>query len=326
MKRRLMTGALAAAAVAAVTLAQLGLPAVAQENYPTKPIRIIVPEVVGSAADLLSRIIGQRIGEALAQPVTYENLFLEAGVEKGIKSAPDGYTLIYGSSGNLALLPHVKKVAFDPIKDLMPVARFVVQPTLLASNPSLPVTTVQDLVALIKANPDKLRMSTAGAGTAGHFAGEIFIAMAGIKPVVVHYNGGGPAIEAVVNNDSQWTMAPIAGRMPHVRSGKLRALAIGGTTRLSLLPEVPTVGESGYPGFDAVGWGGIFVPNGTPQPIIDKLAATIANVATLPEARKQFAEQGTEPASSTPAEMAKMLRDDSARLGELAKRLAITVN
>jgi len=326
MKRRLMTGALAAAAVAAVTLAQLGLPAVAQENYPTKPIRIIVPEVVGSAADLLSRIIGQRIGEALAQPVTYENLFLEAGVEKGIKSAPDGYTLIYGSSGNLALLPHVKKVAFDPIKDLMPVARFVVQPTLLASNPSLPVTTVQDLVALIKANPDKLRMSTAGAGTAGHFAGEIFIAMAGIKPVVVHYNGGGPAIEAVVNNDSQWTMAPIAGRMPHVRSGKLRALAIGGTTRLSLLPEVPTVVESGYAGFDAVGWGGIFVPNGTPQPIIDKLAATIANVATLPEARKQFAEQGTEPASSTPAEMAKLLRDDSARLGELAKRLAVTVN
>jgi tripartite-type tricarboxylate transporter receptor subunit TctC len=326
MKRRSMIATLAAAAVAAVTLAQSGLPAVAQENYPTKPIRIIVPEVVGSAADLLSRIIGQRIGEALGQPVTYENLFLEAGVEKGIKSAPDGYTLIYGSSGNLALLPHVKKVAFDPIKDLTPVARFVIQPTLLASNPSLPVATVQDLVALIKANPDKLRMSTAGAGTAGHFAGEMFIAMAGIKPVVVHYNGGGPAIEAVVNNDSQWTMAPIAGRMPHVRSGKLRALAIGGTTRLSLLPEVPTVGESGYPGFDAVGWGGIFVPNGTPQPIIDKLAATIANVATLPEARKQFAEQGTEPASSTQAEMAKLLRDDSARLGELAKRLAVSVN
>ena len=326
MKRRLMIGTLAAAVVTALTLTQLGLQAVAQENYPSKPIRIIVPEVVGSAADLLSRIIGQQIGEALGQPVTYENLFLEAGVEKGIKSAPDGSTLIYGSSGNLALLPHVKKVSFDPIKDLTPVARFVTQPTLLASNPSLPVTTVQDLVALIKANPDKLRMSTAGAGTAGHFAGEMFIAMAGIKPVVVHYNGGGPAIEAVVNNDSQWTMAPIAGRMPHVRSGKLRALAIAGTTRLSLLPDVPTVAESGYPGFDAVGWGGIFVPNGTPQPIIDKLAATIANVVNLPEARKQFAEQGTEPASGTQAEMAKTLRDDYARFGELAKRLALNVN
>src|SRR6266481_587676 len=326
MKRRLMIGTLAAAAVAAVTLAQFGLPAAAQENYLTKPIRVIVPEVVGSAADLMSRIIGQRIGEALGQPVSYENLFLEAGVEKGIKAAPDGYTLMYGSSGNVALLPHVKKVSFDPLKDLTPVARFVIQPTLIAANPSLPVNTLQGLVAMMKANPDKLRMSTAGAGTAGHFAGEMFIAMAGIRPVVVHYKGGGPAIDAVVNNDSQWTMAPIAGRMPHVRSGKLRALAIGGTTRLSLLPEVPTVGESGYPGFDAVGWGGIFVPNGTPQPIIDKLAATIANVATLPETRKQFAEQGTEPASSTQAEMAKLLRDDSARLGELAKRLAVSVN
>src|SRR5712671_2374949 len=276
MKRRLMIGTLAAAAVAAVTLVQFGLPAVAQENYPAKPIRIIVPEVVGSAADLLSRIIGEQIAEALAQPVTYENLFLEAVVAKGIKSAPDGYTLIYGSSGNLALLPHVKKVAFDPVADLTPVARFVIQPTLIATNAALPVKNLQELVAMMKANPGKHRMSTAGAGTAGHFAGEMFIAMAGVKPEVVHYNGGGPAIEGVVNNDSQWTVAPIGGRLPQVRSGKLKALAIGSPTRLALLPDVPTVAESGYPGFNAVGWGAIFVPNGTPQPIIDKLNATIA--------------------------------------------------
>src|SRR5215471_18679718 len=315
---------LALNAVAAVTLAATS--ASAQEGYPSKPITLITPEVVGSAADVLSRIIAKQISEAFGQPVTIENLYLEAGVEKAIKSAPDGYTLIYGSSGNLALLPHVRKVSFDPTKDLTPVARFVIQPTLLASNPSLPVTTAQDLVALIKANPDKLRMSTAGAGTAGHFAGEMFIAMAGIKPVVVHYNGGGPAIEAVVNNDSQWTMAPIAGRMPHVRTGKLRALAIGGMTRLSLLPDVPTIAESGYAGFDAVGWGGIFVPNGTPQPIIAKLNATIAQVVTLPEVRKQFEDQGTEAASSTQAEMAKLLQDDYARLGEVAKRLGLSVD
>src|SRR5262249_54414267 len=265
MKGRLMIGTLAAAAVAAVTFVQSGLPAVAQENYPSKPIRLIVPEVVGSAADLMSRIIGQRIGEALGQPVTFENLFLEAGVEKAIKAAPDGYTLMYGSSGNVALLPHVKKVTFDPLKDLTPVARFVIQPTLIATNANLPVANLQELVAMMKANPGKLRMSTAGAGTAGHFAGEMFIAQAGIKPVVVHYNGGGPAIEAVVNNDSQWTVAPIGGRMPHVTSGKLKAMAIGSPTRLRLLPNVPTVVESGYPGYEATGWGAVFVPNGTPQ-------------------------------------------------------------
>ncbi len=325
MKHRMMTAGWLTAAIAAAALVGSAVAAAAQD-YPSKPIRLIVPEVAGSAADLMSRIIGGRIGEALGQPVTYENLFLEAGVEKGIKAAPDGYTLIYGSSGNLPLLPHVKKVAFDPIRDLTPVGRFVVQPTLLAVNPSLPVKTVQELVALIKANPDKLRMSTAGAGTAGHFAGEMFIAMTGIKPVVVHYNGGGPAIEAVVTGDSQWTMAPIAGRLPHVRTGKLRAIAIGGTARLSMLPDVPTIAESGYPGFDTVGWGGIFVPNGTPQPIVDKLNATIAKAIANPEAKKQFAEQGTEPAASTQAEIARMLRDDYARLGELAKRIGVSVD
>ena len=312
--------------VAAAALMGSVLTAGAQENYPTKPLRLIVPEVVGSAADLMSRIIGQRIGEALGQPVTFENIFLEAGVEKAIKAAPDGYTLMYGSSGNVALLPHVKKASFDPLKDLTPVGRFVIQPTLIASNPALPVNTLQELVAMIKANPGKLKMSTAGAGTSGHFAGEMFIAMAGIKPVVTHYNGGGPAIEAVVNGDSQWTVAPIGGRMPHVTSGKLKALAMGSPTRLKLLPNVPTVIESGYPGLEATGWGAIFVPNGTPQPIIDKLNATIAKAVTLPEAKKQFEEQGTEGASSTQAEMAKLLRDDYARLGEMAKRIGLKVN
>jgi tripartite-type tricarboxylate transporter receptor subunit TctC len=315
-----------AMAVAVAALLGSTLTAGAQENYPAKPIRLIVPEVVGSAADLMGRIIGQRIGEALGQPVMFENLFLEAGVEKGIKAAPDGYTLIYGSSGNLALLPHVKKVSFDPLKDLTPVARFVIQPTLIATNAALPVKNLQELVAMMKANPGKLRMSTAGAGTAGHFAGEMFIAMAKVKPEVVHYNGGGPAIDAVVNGDAQWTVAPIGGRLPHVRSGKLKALAVGSATRLALLPDVPTVAESGYPGYDAVGWGGVFVPNGTPQPIIDKLNATIAKAVTLPEVKKQFEEQGTEAAGSSQAEMAKLLADEYARLGQVAKSLGLNVD
>lgn len=310
----------------AAALAGLPCAASAQDSYPSRPIRMIVPEVVGSAADLMARIIGQRIGEAFGEPVTFENLFLEAGVDKGISSAPDGYTLIYGSSGNLALLPHVKKVSFDPLKDLTPVARFVIQPTLIATNASLPVNNLPELVAMMKANPGKLRMSTAGEATAGHFAGEMFIAMAGIKPMVVHYNGGGPAIEAVVNNDSQWTVAPIGGRLPQVRAGKLKAIAIGSPARLALLPDVPTVAESGYPGYDAVGWGGIFMPNGTPQAIIDKLNATVAKLVMLPQVRKQFEEQGTEAASSTQPEMAKILREDYAHLGATAKSLGLNVD
>jgi tripartite-type tricarboxylate transporter receptor subunit TctC len=315
--------ALAGLALTALALAPSSASA---QSWPAQPIRLIAPEVKGSSTDVLARIIAPGLADALGQPVEIENLFGEAGILKGIRSAPDGYTLIYGSAGTLALLPHIRKVAFDSRRDLMPVGRFVISPTLLAVNPALPAHTVGELVALNRAAPGKLRMSTAGAGTAGHFAGEMFIAMAGIRPEVVHYPGGGPAIDAVINNDAQWTMAPIAGRIPHVRTGKLRALATGSPQRLSMLPDLPTVAESGYPGYSAVGWGGIFVPNGTPPAIIDALNAAIAKAVASPDARREFAEQGTEGASSTPADLARMLAADYIGLGDTAKRIGIGVD
>jgi tripartite-type tricarboxylate transporter receptor subunit TctC len=294
-------------------------------SYPGAPLRLIIPEVVGSAADLMSRIIGDGFAAITGQPVIYENLFLEAGVTRGATAAPDGYTLLYGSAGNLALLPHVKKIAVDPLQDLLAVGRFVIQPSLLAVNPALPVNNLQELVAMMRAQPGHLRMSTAGAGTSGHFAGELLIAQAGVQPEVVHYHGGGPAIEAVVNNDAQWTMAPIAGRLPHVRSGKLRAIAIGSPARLRALPEVPTIAESGYPAYSAVGWGGIFVPKGTPQAVIERLNAIMAVAIATPALRARFEAQGAEPAGGTPQEMAEILARDHACYGELAAQLGLRI-
>jgi tripartite-type tricarboxylate transporter receptor subunit TctC len=317
MKRACVTTVAAALLVAASTLVA------AQPSYPRAPIRLIAPEVPGSATDILARILAAKLGEALGQRVTVINNFGEAGLLEGIKASPDGHTLIYGSAGTLALLPHIKKVSFDPLKDLTPVARFVISPTLLAVHPSLPIANVSDLVTLMKARPGDFKMATAGFGTAGHFAGVMFNAMAGVNPPVVHYAGGGPAIAAVIDNDAQWTFAPIAGRLPHVRTGKLKAIATGGARRLAVLPDVPTVAESGFPDYDSVGWGGIFVPNGTPEAVIDKLSVTIAAAIVTDDARDAFARQGTEPAPSTPAELARLLRADHARLGEVARRLGV---
>jgi tripartite-type tricarboxylate transporter receptor subunit TctC len=308
-----LAGAAALATMTSAALAQTG-------DFPNKPIRLMVPEVPDSATGILAAILAPKLADALGQKVEIVNMFGAPGLETGAKAAADGYTITYGSAGTLALLPHIDKtIHFDSFNDFAPVSLYAINPTLLATNPALPVANVKELIALMKAKPHQLKMSTAGAGTAGHFAGVLFNAMTGVDSDVVHYKGGGPAITAVIDGDAQWTFAPIAGRLPHVRTGKLKALATGGTTRLAVLPDVPTVAEAGVPGYNSVGWAGIFAPKGTPDAVIAKLNAAVVKAVADADLKAKVVEQGSEPMSSTAAELGKRLREEYDTLGQVAK-------
>jgi tripartite-type tricarboxylate transporter receptor subunit TctC len=323
MKRAVMTTVAMIAAALAGSAGAVNAQDVA--SYPNKPIRFVAPEVIGSATDILARILAKHLAAAVGQPVNIDNIFGTPGMLSGAKAAPDGYTIIYGSAGTLALSPQINRgLPYNTLTDFVPVSLYSINPTLLAVNPTLPAKNVTELIALLKAKPKEMTMSTAGKGTAGHFAGVLFNFMAKVDPVVVHYPGGGPAIDAVVNNDAPWTFAPIAGRLPHVRSGKLRALATGAGKRLTVLPDVPTVAESGLPGYESVGWSGVWVPKGTPAPIVDKLHATLVKVIASDALKRDVIDAGSEAQSSTPAELMTRLRAEYESLAKLAKMAGVT--
>jgi tripartite-type tricarboxylate transporter receptor subunit TctC len=301
--------------VTALTFIGAAMPSAAQESYPNKPITMITPEVVGSAADLLSRVIARLLADAYGQPVTIENIYLEAGVEKAIKSPPDGYTLMYGSSGNLALLPHVKKVAFDPTKDLTPVARFVLQPTLIAVNPSLPVNTLQELVAYARANPRKINYGSAGIGTITHLAVELLRTEAKIDVVHVPYRGAAPAVNDLIGGHVQMVVLDTPVLLPHIRAGTVKALAVTSQTRSGALPDVPTTGEAGFKTVLSDNWYGLSAPAGVAPESLDKLHKAVVATLRSAELKKLFDSQDAVPAPTSPAEFAAFVKAEQAKWG-----------
>ena len=301
-----------------------------EAGYPDKPIRLIVPNAPGSSNDVLGRALALRLSEVLGQQIVVDNRAGAAGVigvEIAVKAAPDGYTLVSASSGSHSVAPHIyKKLPYDPLNDLAPVALYAINPNLLAVNPSLGVGNVRELIQLMKAKPGQLNMASAGQGSTSHLAAALFAAMAGVKAVHVPYKGGGPSIAAVIANEAQWVFTPLAGPLPHVRSGRLKALAVGGSHRTPLLPEVPTVAEAGVPGYNSNGWNGIMVPRATPKAIVAKLNAAIVKVLNTPELRDQFALQGTEPATGTPAQFDQFIRTEYERYGRAVKLAGIQID
>lgn len=297
--------------------------AVAQ-SFPTKPIRLIIANTTGTSVDTLARVLGVKLGDELGQQVVSDNRAGAGGLigaEIVANSPPDGYTLLISSTGMQVITPQIyKKLNYDPVKSFAPLSLFAVTQNILVANPTLPVTSVKELIAHAKANPGKLNMSNAGSGFQSHLAGVLFVHATGIDVHQVPYKGGASLI-AVIGNESQFTIAPSPAVISHVRSGRLRALATGGEKRSPQTPDIPTIIEAGVPGYVSTGWAGLMAPKGVPKPIFDKLYGTLVKVVNQPATRELLERQGGDPVTTTPAEFVKFIGEEYARFGE-AIRLA----
>jgi tripartite-type tricarboxylate transporter receptor subunit TctC len=297
---------------------------VAAQAYPTRPVKLIIPFAAGSSSnDILGRQLAQRLSEAMGQQFVVENrpgAGGNLGSEVAAKSPPDGYTLLLGINGPLAISPSVyEKLGYDPVRDLAPVARFVVVPYALFIHPSVPAKNLKEFIALAKARPGELNFASSGSGGTPHLCGELLKTMAGINMVHVPYKAGAPAVMDLVGGQMQMYCSGITAVLQLVNSGKLRAISTATPNRSALLPGVPSAAESGLPGFDVASWIAVFAPAKTPEPIIRRLYDEIAKVTNDPEMQKSIVAQGAEPALMDPAQLGVYLKAEIAKWAKVVK-------
>jgi len=295
-------------------------------DYPTRPIRLVMPNAPGSSADTLGRIVAVRLGESLGQQIVVDNRAGAGGsmgLEIGKNAIPDGYTLITTSISGLTVSPHIRKdLGYDPIKDFEYVAMYSRQGSVLVVNTALPVKSVKELMDYAKGKQGKINMASAGPGSTSHFSGSALMAAGGFSSLHIPYKGGGPSVAAVVANEAQWTMPPSAAVMSLVRSGRLRALGHSLPQRTPLLPDIPAISES-LPGFKHVTFSGFLAPRNVPKPVLDKIRAHVAKVVNSPEVREQFGLQGAEPATGTPEEFRRVMQEELTEMGKLVKTIGL---
>lgn len=319
-----------AAALIASSVATAQAAAGDSAGYPNRPIRYILPQGPGSNADIFTRIIAKHLGDELGQQVivdTRPGAGGMLGIDIASKATPDGYTIARGNSPALAIAPHVyKSMPYDALNDLLPVTLTDKGQNLLCVHLSVPATSVRELIGVLRAKPAQYAMASAGVGSGGHLAGALFSVMAGIDVLHVPYKSAGAAILSVIANESQWTFASIGAPLPHVRAGRLRALAVSDVKRAPQLPDIPTAAEAGLPGYQASNWAGIVVPRGTPQAIIHRLNGAVIKALSTPEVREQFLSQGAEVSLSTPNEFGRFIREEHDRIAKVAKLAKLTVD
>ena len=306
------------------------LPAIATaQTYPTKPIRLIVTFAPGGGADAVGRAIAQPLSEVLGQTVVVENRAGANGVvgaEVAAKAAPDGYTVLLGAAGTMAVAPHLgEPLPFDPLRDFIPVSLVATSSFAISVNKELPVESLAALIAYAKTHPDRLNFGSSGKGGAPHLATELFDYMAGIRMVHVPYRGLAPAIADLIAGQIQVLFADIPLIAGHAKSGALRALAVTGTTRSSVLPDLPTVSEAGVVGYSAGTWYGVFLPAKTPPEIVTRLSMALKEVLASPALKATLAAQGTDVTWDTPEQFAAFVRSESDKWAKLIREAALKV-
>ena len=316
---------LLAAAVGAITL--LGASGAAAQAWPAKPIRLMVPFPPGGSTDIVARIVAQKLSERLGQSIVIENRGGAGGTIGTAliaKSAPDGYNLAVASTSTHVVAPGVyAKLDYDPVKDFAPIGLMAISPYLLVVNPSVPARSVQELVALAKKQPGRLNYASAGVGSTTQLAMEMLKSVSGTYMLHIPYNGNGPAGTAVVGGQVEILFGSLPALLGHAKGGRVRALAVGTPKRSPSLPDVPTVAESGYPGFDASLWLAIVAPAGTPQAIVDRLNKEIGSIVSAADTREAFDKAGTEPLTGTPADLAAMIRDGVPKYAKIIKAAGV---
>ncbi|HXF66178.1 MAG TPA: tripartite tricarboxylate transporter substrate binding protein [Burkholderiales bacterium] len=319
MKTSLRFPAAVMAAVLACAAAQ------AAGQYPSRPVRLIIPFPPGGSNDIVGRMIGLQLSERLGRAVVVDNRGGAGGVigtEIAAKSQPDGHTLLIVSVA-YAFNPALYKLSYDPVKSFVPVAMIGTGPNALAVHPGVAAQSVKELIALAKAKPGELHYASAGVGTFQHLGSELFRIMAGINLVHVPYKGGGPATIAVVAGQAQISIGSLIQTLPHIRAGRLRVLGTGGAKRAAILPEVPTIAEAGLPGYEASNWWGILAPAGTPAAVVRRLHEEVAAIVASPEVQKWFVSEGAEAVNRSPEEFGKFIQTEIVKWARVVKQAGI---
>ena len=319
-------------ALVAASALLAALPALAQTAapWPSKPIRYIVPFAPGGTTDILARVVGEKLGAALGQTIVIENKAGQggsAGSTELARAAPDGYTIGGGTISSHAINASLyDKLPYDPVTSFEPITLYATQPNMLLVHPSVPANNVRELIALLKANPEKYSYGSAGNGTSQHISGELFKTMAGVRMQHIPYRGSGQMLPELLGGTLPVAFDNIASAIPHMKAGKLRALAVTTAARSGVAPEVPTLAEEGLAGYELSSWQAVFAPAGTPKAVVDRLYAEINRILKMPDVNKRLSELGLDLSGMPPAELAALVKADVLRLGKVVKDSGASAN